>query len=52
MQPLLEAVQKRIPQARLVPVQVGSVTLQLLQPDFPRAPLDPAVARAVTVLMV
>lgn len=44
---LQDAVQARIPAARLVPTQVGSVLLQLLQPDFPRAPLDPAVARAV-----
>jgi hypothetical protein len=41
------AVQARIPQAKLVPTQVGSVILYLLQPDFPRCPLDPAVANAV-----
>ncbi|MBS2038077.1 50S ribosomal protein L11 methyltransferase [bacterium] len=47
MQLLEEAVQARIPQARLVPTRVGSVLLHLLQSDFPRAPLDPDVARAV-----
>ena len=47
MRRLEEAVQKRIPQARLVPTQIGTVLLSLLQPDFPRAPLDPQVARAV-----
>lgn len=47
MQALEQAVRLRIPQARLVPTRVGDVLLHLLQPDFPRAPLDPAVARAV-----
>ncbi|MFN8606908.1 MAG: 50S ribosomal protein L11 methyltransferase [Vulcanimicrobiota bacterium] len=47
MRQLEQAVQARIPQARLVPTRVGEVLLYLLQPDFPRAPLDPQVARAV-----
>lgn len=47
MRALEEAIQGRIPQAQLVPTRVGSVLLYLLQPDFPRAPLDPAVAAAV-----
>ena len=44
---LEEAVRRRIPQARLPVTQVGSLQLQLLQADFPRAPLPREVARAV-----
>lgn len=44
---LQQAVQSRIPQARLQTARIGSLELDLLQPDFPRAPLDPAVASAV-----
>lgn len=43
---LLQGLQRRIPQARLQSYAVAGAQIELLQDDFPRAPLDPQVAAA------